>query len=437
MSEQPPDDTIISLLEEFRKRGKKRKAPPREKPNDWRMLLAEAGDDYLGDERNILIALRSAPELKGLLRYNAMALDVEITRAPPWRKIEDGLKWSETDDTHCIAWLQERNLKVRNRGAVADCVAAVAQDAPYHPLREYLMALKWDGSRRLETWLQAYLGAIGDPRYLAAIGRRWLISAVARIMQPGCQVDHTLVLEGSQGLRKTEAARTLAVRPEWFVGDLPQIGTKDSQVQLIGHWIIEIAELKAIKSSEIEATKAFLTQRHDTFRPPYGRRAAQFPRQCVFLATTNEEEYLRDRTGNRRYWPAKVTRIDLEALQRDRDQLWAEAVHEFRQGTQWHLTDEENVLASGQQAERVQVTQTEEDVSAFLAQECAAGKTEITVRDVLVYGLGLEPDKPGYAESARRLGAAVAEAMDRAGWRKVGRIGGNRTVYRFSASTFP
>jgi predicted P-loop ATPase len=279
---------IVQLLEAMKKRGKKPKAPPREKPNDWRMLLAESSEGYLGDERNILIAMRNAPELKDLVRYNAMALDVELTRSPPWRKLEEGPKWTETDDTHCIAWLQSRELKARNRGAVADCVAVVAQEASYHPVRDYLKALKWDGEPRLKIWLAEYLNALGDPPYQEAIGKRYLVSGVARILQPGCQADHVLVLEGPQGSGKTTAARTLAVNPQWFAGELPDIGSKDAMLQLLGRWIIEIAELKAVKTSEIERTKSYITQTHDTFRPPYGRRTAQFPRQCVFIGTTNE-----------------------------------------------------------------------------------------------------------------------------------------------------
>lgn len=424
------NDTIIQLLEAMQKRGKKPKAPPREKPNDWRMLLAESSDGYLGDERNILIAMRTAPELKDLVRYNAMALDVEITRAPPWRKFEDGLKWTETDDTHCIAWLQSQQVKVRNRGAVADCVAVVAQEASYHPVRNYLSALKWDGEPRLKLWLAEYLNAVGDPEYQSAVGMRYLVSGAARVLQPGCQADHVLVLEGPQGTGKTTAARTLAIKSEWFAGELPDIGSKDAMLQLAGRWIIEIAELKAVKTSEIERTKSFITQTHDTFRPPYGRRTAQFPRQCVFIGTTNEAEYLRDRTGNRRYWPVRCGRIDVDALLRDRDQLWAEACHEYEQGTQWHLTPTEAALATGQQIERVHVTELEQDVASFLKREREAGKTETTVRDVLVFGLGLDPAAPTYAPTARKLGAEVAEAMIAAGWTKVGRIGGNRTVYR-------
>lgn len=429
-------DDVVSFLDQFAaKRGKKRKAP-RERPQDWRKLLAESGEGYLGDERNVLIALRHAPELAGLMRYNAMALDVEIIRSPPWRKLEDGNHWTETDDTHLIAWLQSCEIKIRNRGAVADCVAVVAQEAAYHPVRDYLGSLRWDGGARLRIWLAEYMNASGNPEYQATIGMRFLVSAVARILRPGCQADHVIVFEGGQGTGKTSAARVLAVRPEWFAGDLPDIQTKDAPLQLIGRWIIEIAELKAVRNSEVERTKSFITQTVDTFRPPYGRRTAQFPRQCVFIATTNESEYLRDRTGNRRYWPVKCNRIDLTALERDRDQLWAEAVHEFQQGTQWHLTNEEAALATKQQSERMYVTELEQDVATFLEREKSAGKTEITVRDVLVYGLSLDPNASTYATTARQLGAAVADAMERSGWHKAARVrvaGDKRTIYKLEA----
>jgi len=294
-------------------------------PPDWRAALAPSGAGYLGDERNVLIALRGAPELTGLARFNEFALAVEFSRSPPWRTVEPSTVWSEADDTQLAAWLQAQGLKVRGTTAVADCIAVAAGDYGYHPVRDYLSSLEWDGEPRLQIWLADYLNGAGQATYLSAVGSRFLISAVARIFQPGCQADHVLVLEAPQGAGKSRAARTFARRPEWFAGDLPEIHGKDARLQLVGRWIIEIAELKAIRTSEVEAQKSFITQTHDTFRPPYGRRTAQFPRQCVFIATTNESEYLRDRTGNRRWWPVKCGPIDVEALARDRDQLWAEA----------------------------------------------------------------------------------------------------------------
>jgi len=394
---------------------------------DWRSELAPSGNAYLGDERNVLIALRSAPELKGLTRFNEFALAVEFARSSPWRTVEAPTVWSEADDTQCAAWLQMQGLKVRGTAAIADCIAVAARDHAYHPVRRYLEALKWDGEPRLQIWLLDYLNATGDTVYLAAVGRKFLISAVARVMQPGCQADHVLALEAPQGAGKTSAVRALAVKPEWAAGDLPEIHGKDARLQLVGRWIIEIAELKAIRSSEIEAQKSFITQTHDTFRPPYGRRTAQFPRQSVFIATTNESEYLRDRTGNRRWWPVKCGRIDVAALERFRDQLWAEAVALFKAGEAWHPTPEESALATEQQQERVHVTELEQDVQDYMHKVIG---NEVTVRDVLIDGLHLDPDKPTYPDTARKLGPAVAEALEHCGWRKDARRGkARRTTY--------
>jgi putative DNA primase/helicase len=406
------------------------KAPPAPAAGcgaDWRALLAYKGSEAIGDERNTLIALRRAPELAGLLRFDEFALELTFTKSPPWRDVSPGAVWTEEDDTQCLAWLQEVGLKVRGTATVANCAAVVARDHPYHPVREYLDSLKWDGELRLQIWLAEYLNARGDAVYLGAVGRKYLVSAAARILQPGCQADHVLTLEAPQGTGKTSAGRALAVHPEWFAGDLPEIHGKDARLQLLGRWIIEIAELKAMRSSDLEVQKSFITQTHDTFRPPYARRTAQFPRQCVFFGTTNLAEYLRDPTGNRRWWPVKCGQIDVGALVRDRDQLWAEAVHAFRTGEQWHLDAAETALAVEQQQERMHVSELELDVQQYMA---AVIKDTVTVRDVLIYGLSLDPDKSTYTESARKLGPAVAEALDRCGWDRDTRRGkARRTTY--------
>jgi len=214
-----------------------------------------------------------------------------------------------------------------------------------------------------------------------------------------------------------------------MVRRLPDIHSQDAPLQLIARWIVEIAELKAIRNSQIEATKTFITETRDTFRPPYGRRTAQFPRQCVFIATTNETEYLRERSGNRRYWPVRCTKVDVAALIRDVDQLYAEAMELYRAGVAWHLTDDEIRLAVAAQQERVHVSELDQDVRTYLERQ--QGRDEITVRDVLIDGLQLEPDESSYAETARRLGPAVAEARERCGWVKDARRGKERrTTYR-------
>jgi putative DNA primase/helicase len=160
----------------------------------WCEQLAPSGSGYLGDERNVLIAMRTAPELQGLTRFNEFALNVELLRAPPWRDVVPGTPWTEADDTQCTAWLQAAGLKVRGSSTVAACIAVAARDTSYHPVREYLEALTWGREPRLQIWLAEYLNAQGDPGYLSAIGLRYLVSAVARILAPGYQasLEHRL-----------------------------------------------------------------------------------------------------------------------------------------------------------------------------------------------------------------------------------------------------
>ena len=218
---------------------------------------------------------------------------------------------------------------------VSRSVGAVAREITVHPVRDHLGALAWDGVPRIETWACRYLGA-EDTAFNRSVGALWLISAVARIFRPGVKADHMLVLEGPQGARKSTALKILAGE-DWFTDELPDLGSKDAAMHMQGVWIIEIAELDAIGKAEVSRIKAFLTRTTDRFRPPYGRYTIEVPRQCVFAGTVNPDTYLRDETGNRRFWPVRCGTIDIDALARDRDQLWAEAVARFRAGAIWWL----------------------------------------------------------------------------------------------------
>ena len=397
-------------------------------------MLAQTarGEGYVGDERNMLLALEQAPELAGALRLDEFAGDVIISRDLPWRAGAAGRVWCDDDDTQLLGWLQAQDVRARAKHSVASCVSVIAGRAGFHPVREYLDGLEWDGEPRLQIWLAEYLNAAGEPRYQAAVGRRWLISAVARVMEPGCKADCVVVLEGKQGVGKSTAARVMATRDSWFCDSMPDLGEKDAMIQLRGRWIIELAELATIRKSQLEATKTFLAKPADTYRPFYGLRTAQVPRQCVFVGTTNDKEYLRDTTGNRRFWPVKCGKINIDALVRDRDQLWAEALTEYRAGVQWHLTDVEEALAASEQAKRVQVTEIEQDVLAYLSRARACGKVEIETREVFESVLGIQPGSPSWADVTSRHGTTIATALARAGWEKAGRPGGKRTVYRLA-----
>jgi len=300
-------------------------------------------------------------------------------------------------------------------------------------VREYLAGLEWDGTPRLTSWLSTYLNASGDARYLSTVGKKFLVSAVARIEKPGCQVDHTLVLEGDQGIGKSSAVRLLAKRPEWFTDSMPDMSSKDAALQLHGHWFIELAELASFRrTAELEAVKAFLTRPVDHFRPPYARRTVGVPRQSVFVGTTNETLYFRDPSGNRRFWPVRCGQIDLKRLAEDVDQLWAEALEAYELADQWHLTAEEAALATAEQNDRVLITELESQVAEYLE---SVSRGEVAVREVLIHALHLDPDQPDFVERSARLGVQVAHAMNAAGWRKVRTVGrgkDRRTIYRKS-----
>lgn len=207
-----------------------------------------------------------------------------------------------------------------------------ARNEPYHPVKDYLDALRWDGTPRLDEWLIKYGGA-GDSRYTRAVGSLTLIAAVRRVRQPGCKFDELLVLESGQGQFKSSALRSLCPNDEWFSDDLPlDVDSKQVIERTGGKWIIEAAELSGYQRSRIEHLKAFLSRQVDgPVRLAYERIAIERPRQFIIIGTTNAEVYLKDKTGNRRFWPVRVQPFNIVDLLRDRDQLWAEAA--FREAS--------------------------------------------------------------------------------------------------------
>ena len=210
-----------------------------------------------------------------------------------------------------------------------------------------------------ETQGSTYLG-VEDTDYSRAVGSRWLISAVARIFQPGAKADCCLILEGLQGIRKSTALRTIA--GEYFTDELADLGSKDAAMQTRGVWIIELSELDNLSHAEVARIKAFMSRATDRFRPPYGMRLVESARQCVFAGTVNHGTYLRDETGGRRFWPVVCGRIDVEGLGEVRDQLWAEAKARYQSGCPWWLDTPDLVqLASDQQEARYEGDPWEED----------------------------------------------------------------------------
>lgn len=295
------------------------------------------------NEANVIIALSNDPAFAGAIVFDEFRQEVMIQRPLPWNENAAlPRSWTDTDDVRCAEWLQLREINV-NVGIVGRSIGAVAHDIVIHPVRDYLQSLEWDGVARLENWVMHYLGADDTPLN-RSFGALWMISAVARIMRPGSKVDHMLILEGPQGLKKSAALEIIA--GDWFTNELAEIGSKDAAQQMRGVWIVEIAELDALGRADVSRIKAFLTRTVDRYRPPYGRYVISVPRQCVFAGSVNPDTYLRDETGNRRFWPVRCSKIDLESLERDRDRLWAEAVSLFDAGAVWWLTDPEMISAA-------------------------------------------------------------------------------------------
>ncbi len=281
---------------------------------------------------NALVALRSAPEWTDVLHFNESSLQVTAKSSPPWDSRAVPFSWRDDDDVRAAAWMQRNGIMVSQEIA-GQAIQTVAREHGFHPIRDYLDPLKWDGVKRIDDWLTLYLGA--DPSdYVRAVGAKWLVGAVARVYQPGCKNDTCLILEGPQGGLKSTSLRTLT-GDEFFADDIADLGSKDSVLQTRGVWIIELAELDAMTKSESSRIKAFMSRQVDRIRLPYGRRVIEAPRECVFAGTVNLDTYLKDETGGRRFWPVKVGKIKLEELKRDRDQLWAEARARYMGGEKW------------------------------------------------------------------------------------------------------
>jgi predicted P-loop ATPase len=276
----------------------------------------------------VLIALRGAPELCAAFGFNAFTLQETLHLELP--DLAAGTTpgvpraWRDIDTVTLQGWLQRQGLMSITPRMVDDAVNKVMHERSYHPVCDWLERLVWDQTPRLDTWIARYLGAKQDP-YTAHVGRWWLMTMCRRVFEPGCRADYMPVLEGPQGLEKSTMLRVLAGGSRWFSDSLPDIGTKDVSDHLVGRWLIEIAEMDRFNSTESAAMKAFVTRTTERYRRAYAKRTADEPRQCVFAGTVNHRSYLKDETGNRRYWPIAVSHIDLAGLALVRDQLFAEA----------------------------------------------------------------------------------------------------------------
>jgi len=346
---------------------------------------------------NCTTILALDPRWDGKIRYNGFARMIEV----------HGQSLTDAIAAEVVLWIHDHYSFEPGTDMVQTALLVVSKRFRYHPVRDWLNGLSWDGCKRIENLLRGYFCA-DDTDLNREIGKRWMISAVARAMDPGCKVDTCLILHGPQGLLKSTAYRVLA-GDDWFSDTPVTMGTKDGMEQIQGVWIYELGELDSIKKSEASSVKAFISALVDRFRPSYGRNAEAFPRQCVFVGSTNEPEFLSDPTGSRRFWPVHVEHVYLDELKRDREQLWAEAVACWRSGEKWWLDKErEEALRSSSDLF------TQKDPWTEAVQEYLKGKFGfVSTTDILFDGIKLE-----VKDSKRGDQMRVAGIMQYLGWEK-------------------
>lgn len=406
----PPQGT---LREDRPKRAQARSVPSGRaaEPDDpWTARLRTTKDGELKpDIFNVVTILVHDPRWRGVLGYCDFSYRVVKRRKPPFSQGETG-EWTDTDTTRLRVWMSEHWGATPKTGDADEAVLMAAQAARFHPVREYLDALMWDQQPRVDGWLTRYMGAV-DNAYTRAVGRYWLIAAVARAMRPPVKADCVMILEGLQGLGKSTALKILG--GDWYSDTHFQLGEKDGYQQMAGVWICELSELDSFNKAESTRAKQFFASQDDRYRPPYGRRAVTFPRQCVFAGTTNQDSYLKDPTGNRRYWPIGCQRLDALELERDRDQLWAEAVELYQHGHRWWPGDDEGDIFRDEQEQRFQADSWEDVLREFLVNSTTDA---FTVAEIAKDALKMDPGHLKPPEEQR-----IGRVMARLGWVKARR----------------
>lgn len=384
------------------------------KSDGWQSeLVKDHRGRVINDVHNYYTIIGHHEDWKNVLAYDELRSCIILTQPiPSSRENKTNFKpreLCERDITNARMWFAQNGLYRASKNDCFDAMQVVAHENIISPIRHYLEGLEWDGIKRLDGLFATYAGA-GDTELNKKFGAKFMIGAVARALIPGCKLDTAPVLEGPQGVGKSTFAKILAGE-DYFHDGLPDLHSKDASSALRGMWIVEISELSAMRRSETEATKAFLSRTHERYRPAYARTEVVEPRRCVFIGTTNRSDYLTDDTGGRRFWPVRVTKIDREALRRDRDQLWAEAVDRYNNGEKWWLddTDEEHA------AELVN-TRTSDDPWGARVLLIADARNEVCTREILT-AMDIE-----LANQNKAMAMRVAGILTRANWTRDGKF---------------
>lgn len=367
---------------------------------------------------NAVYYLSTLPQLQDAFRYNAFSGLIEVNSSVPWYK-ERGSKGANLTDEDIIMlkYFLLRTIRIEfAQPTLFEAVVVNGHRRHYHPVRNYLNALNWDGISRIDRWLIEYGHAV-DNTYTRAIGRKTLCAAVKRVMEPGCKWDHVLIIEGSQGIGKSTACRILG---KTWCGDMNlDPHAKDSVAMMLNKWIVELSELSALNWGDANALKSFLTREKDTVRLAYERHVKDFPRQSIFIATVNPEHvgYLKDVTGNRRYWMVRFNGpVELRRLEDDCNQLWAEARAVYAQ-ERLYLEGEAEQLQICEAAQRMPEEPMRINVNRWVKEN--PGVIEVTTNDILQY-VGIPAKHISRGDQSK-----VAQSLIELGWeKKITRDGG-------------
>lgn len=367
---------------------------------------------------NVFLLLTQHPAWEGVVGWDDFARRIVKRRRTPTGG-QPG-EWTGEDDAELGLWMAQRvKFLVKSEAALVGGVTMAATRNKFHPVRDWLTSLPaWDGVPRVNCWLAECMGAVAQStQYLELVGRIVLVGMIARVMQPGCKWDYMPIFEGAQGRGKSTALRVLG--GEWFADTQLHIGDKDAYMQLDGIWLYEIGEMDAFNRSETTAVKAFVTTQRDRYREPYARRIIDRARQVTFFGTTNQGEYLKDTTGNRRFWPVRCRgRIDLEKLAEWREQLFAEALALYREGAWWRPTREEEAryIRPEQEAREI-VDPWIIKLELWLndVQRVRNGENEFTGYQLLVDAIGMDPER---IDNTRSAATRLGTLMQRLGWSK-------------------
>ena len=377
---------------------------------------------------NVDLILTKHPEFAGHLRFNDLTRRPEISSGALFRPGPTGKNVFEgVYDTALVQWLEREFQLSVPRHVAAACLNLAARKSTYNPVQDYLLSLQWDGVPRVDNFLHEYCQCAGHDPYIRSISRKFLISAVARALEPGCKVDTVLVLRGVQGTKKTSLVKALA--GDWYTTFSQRFDSKDGIIQATESWFVELSELASLTKSSIETMRGFITQRSDRIRIPYATYHEDFPRRCIFVGTTNSDRPLIDTEGNRRFWVVETGRVDIDELERNRDQIFAESVEFFRRFLEerdsgltekdmlyrWWLTPSEQESSDAENELYMGDDLIAEELRDWMADETQEKPISLTVKYVMKNVLRW-PSERVHAEQEHGAQHRIRRALRDAGW---------------------